>query len=514
MPEKYHIKTRPVPPRRPRLGKHGVVDWREDCARCHNCVKKACVYDRYAQEVDYIRKLTEVEALYFDCMGCFSCVQDCTKGLLCLSVNPVYEKLGNSYWKPDIIKTTWLQAETAKIPVSGAGYRGPFSGHGFDSMWTDMSEIVRPTRDGIHGREYISTSVDLGAKPMRLEFGADGAVKNGAALLELQMPVILEAAPWGDPSGAFLEARISAAAALRTLAVVPAKHLQAVTEEQRRFVVPLFESGEALPPKDALSQVRMVEIADGPSGFSLAKELQGDDRRLLVAVRMPLRPGAAKRVLELHQSGISLIHLCADYHGREWHGQVPLPAREERGTGSQQQTKAARGITERPRFVKDVLREIHGALVQRGLRDAVTLIASGGIALPEHVAKAIICGADLVGVDIPLLVALGCRVCAGRHKAACPANIAEAEADYAAQRMVNLMGAWHSQLIEVLGAMGLREIRRLRGEAGRAMFQEDLERDAFKDLARGLEGAAEVAEPDRQPVLSEPKEQAVLGIHR
>ena len=26
-------------------------------------------------------------------------------------------------------------------------------------MWTDMSEIVRPTRDGIHGREYISTSV-------------------------------------------------------------------------------------------------------------------------------------------------------------------------------------------------------------------------------------------------------------------------------------------------------------------------------------------------------------------
>ena len=43
MPEKYHLKTRPVPPRGPRVGKHGVVDWREDCARCHNCVKKACV---------------------------------------------------------------------------------------------------------------------------------------------------------------------------------------------------------------------------------------------------------------------------------------------------------------------------------------------------------------------------------------------------------------------------------------------------------------------------------------
>jgi len=489
VPERYHIHTVPTRGHFHRVGKFGTADWREDCSRCKNCVKLRCLYDCYKAESAHNRDPWAPVELVFECKACLSCVQGCTKGLLSLALNPEYLALGDSYWKPDILATTWNQAETGKIPVSGAGYRGPFAGPGFDSMWTDMSEIVRPTRDGIHGREYISTSVDLGAKPMRLEFGADGAVKNGAALLELQMPMILEAAPWSDPSEAFLQARISAAAALRTLAVVPAKHLQAVTEEQRRFVVPLFEGEEALPPKEALAQVRMVEIADGPSGFSLAKELQGDDRRLLLAARLPLRPGAAQRVLELHQGGISLIHLCADYHGRE--------------SGAEQ-----------PRFVKDVLREIHGALVQRGLRDEVTLIASGGIALAEHVAKALICGADLVGVDIPLLVALGCRVCAGRHKAACPANIAEAEADYAAQRMVNLMGAWHSQLIEVLGAMGIREIRRLRGEVGRAMFQEDLERDAFKDLARGVESAAECAEPDRQPVLSEAKEQAVPGIHR
>jgi len=39
-------------------------------------------------------------------------------------------------------------------------------------MWTDMSEIVRPTRDGIHGREYISTLVDLGRKVKFLEFNS------------------------------------------------------------------------------------------------------------------------------------------------------------------------------------------------------------------------------------------------------------------------------------------------------------------------------------------------------
>ena len=94
MPEKYHIETKPVPPRRPRIGKYGIVDWREDCARCHNCVKKACVYDRYREEAEYIRNLEDVDALFFDCMGCFSCVQDCTKNLLCLSINPAYEKPG------------------------------------------------------------------------------------------------------------------------------------------------------------------------------------------------------------------------------------------------------------------------------------------------------------------------------------------------------------------------------------------------------------------------------------
>ena len=192
MPEKHHIKTRPVPPRGPRIGKHGVVDWREDCARCHNCVKKACVYDRYRQEAEYIRNLGAVEALFFECMGCFSCVQDCTKGLLRLSINPVYEGLGNSYWKPDPHQNHVAPGRTAKIPVSGAGYRGAFSGPGFDSMWTDMSEIVRPTRDGIHGRRYISTAVDIGRKPPFLALDGSRVTTELPPLVSIPMPLIFD----------------------------------------------------------------------------------------------------------------------------------------------------------------------------------------------------------------------------------------------------------------------------------------------------------------------------------
>jgi ferredoxin len=143
MPEKYHIETKPVPPRRPRIGRYGVVDWREDCARCHNCVKKACVYDRYREEAQYIRNLEQVDALFFDCMGCFSCVQDCTKNLLCLSINPEYERLGNAYWTPEIIQTTWFSGKRPKSQFPARLRREVF-GYGFDSMWTTCRKSYAP----------------------------------------------------------------------------------------------------------------------------------------------------------------------------------------------------------------------------------------------------------------------------------------------------------------------------------------------------------------------------------
>ena len=135
---------------------------------------------------------------------------------------------------------------------------------------------------------------------------------------------------------------------------------------------------------------------------------------------------------------------------------------------------------QQPRHARDVLREVHRALVKDGRRDEVTLVASGGIAQAEHMAKAIICGADLVAIDVPLLLALECRLCGECERGEiCPILLEETDADFAVHRIVNLIGAWHSQLLEVLGAMGIREVRRLRGETGRAMFFEDLERDTF-----------------------------------
>jgi len=86
-----------------------------------------------------------------------------------------------------------------------------------------------------------------------------------------------------------------------------------------------------------------------------------------------------------------------------------------------------------------------------------------------------------VAGDRPAMSAMECRLC-GRctRGLSCPVALDQPfDADWGAQRIVNLMGAWHSQLLEVMGAMGIREARRLRGEVGRSMWFEDLEKDSF-----------------------------------
>ncbi|MGA2171499.1 MAG: glutamate synthase-related protein [Sedimentisphaerales bacterium] len=457
MPEKYHIKTQPVPPISPRIGKYGMVDWREDCARCHNCVKKACVYDRYRQEADYIRNLNDVDTLFFDCMGCFSCVQDCTKGLLCMSINPEYQKMGNSYWTPDIIKTTWLQAETAKIPVSGAGYRGPFAGKGFDSMWTDMSEIVRPTRDGIHGREYISSSVDIGRKLPYLAFNGNKTGANASPLVSIPMPLIIDMT---SPAHTLPQLNsIIAQTAVNTdmIAIIDSRQWQGNDKQLRNIAFYLAEGQDI--PRNTLKKTRLVEIADSARAIERIKEIKKTHPGIVIAIRVELTAAGVERAIKLAElKEVEVIHIVADANGNE--------------IGAN-----------KPRFIKDMTRQIHTTLIEKGCRDEITLMAGGGIALPEHMAKEIICGADLITINLPLLISLECHLCNScKPGMVCPAKLEKIDTNYGVGRMTNLIAAWHDQLIEVMGAMGMREVRRLRGDVGRAMFFENLEEEAFGKL--------------------------------
>jgi glutamate synthase domain-containing protein 2 len=76
----------------------------------------------------------------------------------------------------------------------------------------------------------------------------------------------------------------------------------------------------------------------------------------------------------------------------------------------------------------------------------------------------------------------------------CPVEDQEIEdTDWAAQRLVNLMNAWRDQLLEALGAMGMREVRRLRGEMGRAIFRPQAEAAFIKNFGATRTGEVEVS---------------------
>jgi ferredoxin len=457
MPAKYHIHVHPMAPRFPAHGKSTVLDWGEGCVRCTHCVKETCPYHAFEQRDFDKNSLTDtIDSL---CKNCFRCVQGCPRELVVKTLNPQYESLGDDYWTPEILLSTWYQAETGKIPVSGAGYGGPFSGDGFDSIWTDMSEIVRPTRDGIHGREYISTAIDLGRHPLFLVFNDKGNLAvEPAPLIEIPLPVLLAEPSFGAGLPQVLQATMKAARALGTMTLVSRSQVTPELAQFPQHLVPSYPSGTLELDDPLLQEVRLVEIHDAEGVVAQVDALKRRHPQLVCLVKVPADGQAASRVGDLAAAGAEILHLAASDQARGWNdaGEVRL---------------------------KDLIRQSHLRLVELKLRDTVTLLASGGVAMAEHVAKAIICGADGVVVDLPLLIALECRVCHKcRRGESCPVEMENLNVNKSAQRLINLMGAWNNQLLEVLGAMGLREVRRLRGEVGRAMFFEELQREIFAPL--------------------------------
>ena len=360
-------------------------------------------------------------------------------------VFPGSSQRGDDYWSAEIITQTWYQAETGKIPISGAGYGGKFSGDGFDGIWLDMSEIVRPTRDGIHGRELISTNVDLGGRLMQLEFDdAHKLVSEIPPLIELPLPIILGPIPMPLPGRGAIQAMVKAAAGMKTICLIDTQDYQEdLTDWQDYISLRTDNDIQDVLSSGWIPRYLEVEVDAYQDVMRMLSDHGGGHPESLIGIRLPLGETAAEKTAELVEAGVRVVHLSADEIGMD-----------ESGTA-----------------IPESLHAVHLELVNIGLRDKVTLIVSGGIAAAEHVAKVVACGADLVAIDFIMLAAWGCSLWA--DKQICHVETESIDPDWGAQRIMNLINAWRDQLLEALGAMGLREVRRLRGEMGRTIWNID-----------------------------------------
>jgi glutamate synthase domain-containing protein 2 len=176
--------------------------------------------------------------------------------------------------------------------------------------------------------------------------------------------------------------------------------------------------------------------------------------RALVSVKVSTPTDVDMVAVGSYYAGAHIIHLDGSYGGT---GAAPDIAKKNIAMP-----------------IEYAIAKVHKFLVAEGIRDAVTLIVSGGVRTAWDAMKAIALGADGVVIGTAEMVALGCVRCAccesGRG---CPRGIASTDPelmmlmglDWATQRLINLLNAWREQMVEILVKLGIPSTRELRGRS-------------------------------------------------
>jgi glutamate synthase domain-containing protein 2/ferredoxin len=475
---RYHIAIHPAAPRN-EVPLRLLLVRNDACFNCGICVD-ACVYGVHHRQEDLRMPLGTIDQQENVCRTCLRCVRECPKDALSVPQNPEFIQSGFGHWTAPVISALLKQAETGKVPVSGAGYNGKFAGPGFDGIWTDMSEIVRPTRDGIHGREYISTAIIVGSRPeaarRRVVHGGNGRDESRAyRVIELPVPFLFDLAELSPFHASVEKSIVAAAGRLKTLTFARLNEMQ-----DSPMLVPVVQPAEIAQIKESIHQHWMIELQDGDGFNSAFHELKQHGNGTLLSVRIPFN---ADRALDLALQGAHVLHLMADATG-----DTPIG------------------------HVSHALRTVHLKLVDAGIRDRVTLIAGGFVAAAEHMPKTILCGADGVSLDLTLMVAL--QLWKGGDPSTNLDRFAVLDPEWGSRRIQNLMAAWRDQLLEILGAMGLREVRRLRGEVGRGLFYEELLREFQSVFGTAIEVPAKPVIPaELVPTIQAPSVSMERNFH-
>lgn len=203
-------------------------------------------------------------------------------------------------------------------------------------------------------------------------------------MVGISLPAVLDVPPVGFMGPGTRLAMARAAERLETVAVATLDEAQGLLAQHRPRLIVRIDPD--CPVEGRLEGVRLAELPDSPIVEDRIWRLLAAYPGLVVSVRILLDERAPERAKALVQAGAGILHLQARRDG------------------------CGMGVW-KDRFLLDLVRAVHLKLVEESTRDEVSLLVSGGIAMAEHMAKTIICGADGVGLDLALAAALECRLC-------------------------------------------------------------------------------------------------------
>jgi glutamate synthase domain-containing protein 2/ferredoxin len=462
------------------LGKYSVVvsDMCNDCLKC----VAICPERVFNVRGGKLAPLQDHLCLGIECSKKSNrCVRNCPPEAIRVSLNPSAAALGDKRWTPELLMSTWHMAETGQLPKHDLEYRIGASEGGFDKLrFVFPKRLPKPELD----KDKIDTSICLNRRGDR------------RPKIDIPIPVYGGGMSFGSISQITMLSRIRAFAALGSFtctgeggypeALYPfddhiitqvATGLFGVREEtiQRVRIIEFKYAqgakpglgGHLLGPKVTEAVARIRETVPGSSLFSpfpfhsvYSVEdhkkhidwIKTVNNRGLVSVKVSTPSDVDMVAVGSYYAGAHIIHLDGSYGGT---GAAPDVAKKNIAMP-----------------VEYAIPKVHNFLVAEGVRDHITLIASGGARTAFDVAKAIALGADGVVTGTADLVALECVRChnceSGRG---CARGIATTDQELAGlmdlswgtQRVINMLTCWREQLKEILYRLGMSSIRELVG---------------------------------------------------
>jgi glutamate synthase domain-containing protein 2/Pyruvate/2-oxoacid:ferredoxin oxidoreductase delta subunit len=464
------------------------VSLTDSCFHCGLCVE-LCPHGVFERRDGFNQVSTPNSAACLgpECeKGPYYCTAKCPVEAINIELDPQWITLGDFRWTPELIITTWQQAETGEIPRGNLEYKIGASGGGFDSFdFTVDGSTAMPSEeiDKIVSSDKISTSICLNRR------------REGASI-KIPVPWYGAGMSFGSISLPSMLARAHSAKAWKTFTstgeggypdeLIPysshvitqiATGLFGVSEETIKRT-PIIEfkyaqgakpglGGHLLGDKNTPGVAKMREAVPwnslfSPFPFHSVYSVEDHKKHIdwvktinpeaLISVKVSTPSDVDMVAVGSYYAGANIIHLDGGYGGT---GAAPEIAKKNIAMP-----------------IEYAITKVHKFLLEEGVREEIVLMASGGIRTASDIAKSIALGADGTVIGTSDLVALGCVRCGNCESGrGCPRGIAttdpelEKQIDYlwGAQRIINLYASWQKQLKLLLYKLGLQDIKQLRG---------------------------------------------------